>query len=40
MFALAAAGKLTVKTKEVSIKNIADIWNMEVANGERLVVML
>ncbi|MFT3824467.1 MAG: zinc-binding alcohol dehydrogenase family protein [Chitinophagaceae bacterium] len=38
MFALAAAGKLTVKTTAVKLENIAELWNMEVPDGQRLVV--
>jgi len=40
MFQLAAAGKLQVKTTSVQLENIADLWDLEVASGERLVVMI
>jgi len=40
MFQLAATGKLLVKTTSVQLENIADLWDLEVANGQRLVVMI
>jgi len=40
MFQLAAEGKLTVKTTEVALRDIADIWAMDVPGGERLVVTI
>lgn len=40
MFQLAADGKLKVETIEVKLENIADLWNMEVASGQRLVVTI
>ncbi|SFT14118.1 NADPH:quinone reductase [Mucilaginibacter polytrichastri] len=40
MFQLAADGKLKVKTTEVKLANIASLWNMEVPDGQRLVVTI
>lgn len=40
MFALAAAGKLKVNTVAVKLADIAELWNMEVPNGQRLVVTI
>jgi len=40
MFQLAADGKLTVKTREVSLSNIVNMWTMDVPGGERLVVTM
>jgi hypothetical protein len=40
MFQLAAAGKLKVETVEVKLKDIADIWNLEVPDGQRLMVTI
>ena len=40
MFQLAATGKLLVKTTSVQLENISDLWDLEVANGQRLVVMI
>jgi NADPH:quinone reductase-like Zn-dependent oxidoreductase len=40
MFQLAAAGKLKVEICTVQLKNIAELWSMEVTNGKRLVVTI
>ena len=40
MFALAAAGKLTVDTVEVALSDIAGLWNLDVPGGQRLVVTI
>ncbi len=40
MFQLASDGKLKVETIEVNLKNIADIWNLDVSDGQRLVVTI
>lgn len=40
MFSLAIAGKLQVQTVSVQLNNIADLWNLEVASGQRLVVTI
>ncbi|MET3877921.1 zinc-binding alcohol dehydrogenase family protein [Chitinophaga sp. OAE865] len=40
MFMLAAEGKLTVKTVEMDIHHIAELWEADVANGERIVVTI
>jgi NADPH:quinone reductase-like Zn-dependent oxidoreductase len=40
MFQLAADGKLKVKTIEVELEDIADLWNRDVPDGERLVVTI
>jgi NADPH:quinone reductase-like Zn-dependent oxidoreductase len=40
MFQLAADGKLKVETVKVELKNIADLWDLDVANGQRLVVVI
>lgn len=40
MFQLAADGKLKVKTIEVKLEDIADLWNLEVPGGHRLVVTI
>lgn len=40
MFQLAAAGKLTVATTSVTLENIAANWNLNVPNGQRLVVTI
>lgn len=40
MFQLAADGKLKVLTTEVKLEDIADLWNMDVADGQRLVVTI
>lgn len=40
MFQLAADGKLKVKTIQVALANIADLWNLEVPGGQRLVVTI
>ncbi|MDN5289438.1 MAG: zinc-binding alcohol dehydrogenase family protein [Mucilaginibacter sp.] len=40
MFQLAADGKLKVKTTEVKLADIADLWNLDVPDGQRLVVTI
>jgi len=40
MFQLAADGKLKVDTVNVNLKDIEKLWNMEVADGKRLVVII
>jgi NADPH:quinone reductase-like Zn-dependent oxidoreductase len=40
MFQLAATGKLKVKTVDVKLDNIASLWNVDVPNGQRLVVII
>lgn len=40
MFQLAATGKLSVKTTAVALDHIADLWNLEVPGGQRLVVVV
>ena len=40
MFQLAADGKLKVETIEVNLKDIADLWDLDVPDGKRLVVMI
>jgi NADPH:quinone reductase-like Zn-dependent oxidoreductase len=39
-FQLAAAGKLIVETTTVPIENIAGLWELDVQNGQRLVVTM
>lgn len=40
MFQLAAAGKLKVETTKVKLQDIAALWDLEVPNGQRLVVTI
>lgn len=40
MFRLAAEGALTVKTTTHQLANIAELWNLEVADGNRLVIVI
>lgn len=40
MFQLAADGLLKVETLEVQLADIADLWNLDVPDGQRLVVMI
>ncbi|MES2278794.1 MAG: zinc-binding alcohol dehydrogenase family protein [Bacteroidota bacterium] len=40
MFQLAADGKLKVETIEVKLENIANLWDMDVPGGKRLVVTI
>lgn len=40
MFQLAANGKLKVETVKVNIEDIADLWNLDFTNGQRLVVTI
>lgn len=40
MFQLAADGKLTVNTVEVQLQNIETLWNTDMPDGQRLVVVI
>ncbi len=40
MFQLAATGKLKVETITVKLEDIAELWDLEVTNGQRLVVTI
>ncbi|OKS89639.1 quinone oxidoreductase family protein [Mucilaginibacter polytrichastri] len=40
MFELAADGKLVVETIKVKLESIADLWDLEVPDGQRLVVTI
>ncbi|WP_259071279.1 quinone oxidoreductase family protein [Mucilaginibacter sp. X4EP1] len=40
MFELAAKGKLKVETITVKLEDIAELWDMDVTNGRRLVVTI
>jgi NADPH:quinone reductase-like Zn-dependent oxidoreductase len=40
MFQLAADGKLKVTTRNVKLKDIADLWDLDVPAGQRLVVTI
>ena len=40
MFQLAADGKLKVETIEVKLENIAELWDLDVPDGKRLVVTI
>ena len=40
MFQLAADGLLVVETVEVKLKDIAELWNLDIPGGRRLVVMI
>jgi len=40
MFQLAADGKLKVETVEVKLADIADLWDLDVPDGQRLVVTI
>jgi NADPH:quinone reductase-like Zn-dependent oxidoreductase len=40
MFQLAADGKLKVETTEVKLADIAELWDLDVADGRRLVVIV
>lgn len=40
MFQLAAAGKLKVETITSKLEDIAELWNLEVPDGQRLVVAI
>lgn len=40
MFQLAAERKLKVQTISVKLEDIADLWNLDVPNGQRLVVAI
>lgn len=38
MFELAAAGKLKIETISVKLENVAELWDLEVSGGKRLVL--
>ena len=40
MFELASQRKLTVETKKVNLPDIAELWDLEVPDGQRLVVII
>jgi hypothetical protein len=40
MFQLAADGKLKVKTIGVKLEDIADLWDLDIPDGQRLVVAI
>ena len=40
MFQLAADGKLKADTIKVNLKDIADLWDMDITDGQRLVVII
>lgn len=40
MFQLAAEGKLSILTQSVKLEDIAELWNLDVPNGQRLVVVI
>jgi NADPH:quinone reductase-like Zn-dependent oxidoreductase len=40
MFQLAANGKLIISTTSVKLKDISTLWDKDVSNGERLVVII
>jgi hypothetical protein len=40
MFQLAAEGLLVIETLEVKLKDIAELWNLDVPDGQRLVVVI
>lgn len=40
MFQLAATGKLKVGATQVKLKDIAELWDLDVSNGQRLVVTI
>jgi hypothetical protein len=40
MFQLAAEGVLVVETIEVKLKDIAELWNLDVPDGRRLVITI
>lgn len=40
MFQLAANNKLEVNTISVPLKNIGELWNMDVPGGKRLVATI
>ena len=40
MYALAAAGKLRADTIPVNLKDIAELWNLDIPGGKRLVVVM
>lgn len=40
MFQLAATGKLKAETIGVKLENIAELWNLDVSGGQRLVVTI
>jgi len=40
MFQLAAEGKLSIETQSVKLADIAELWDLDVPNGQRLVVVI
>jgi NADPH:quinone reductase-like Zn-dependent oxidoreductase len=40
MFHLAAQGKLKIETKQVKLEDIAELWNLDIPGGQRLVVTI
>jgi hypothetical protein len=40
MFQLAANGRLKVETIKVKLEDIAELWNLDVPDGQRLVVTI
>jgi len=40
MFALAVKGGLQAKTIPVKLQDIAELWNLEVPGGQRLVITI
>lgn len=40
MFRLAEAGRLTVKTATMPMDRIAELWHVEIAGGQRLVIVI
>jgi hypothetical protein len=40
MFQLAADGLLVIEILEGKLKDIAELWNLEITDGQRLVVMI
>jgi len=40
MFQLAAEGKLKIETVNVDLKDIENVWNMDIDSGKRLVVLI
>ncbi len=40
MFQLAAEGSLIIETTELRLKDIAALWNLDLPNGRRLVIMI
>ncbi len=40
MFQLVADGKLKIDTAKVKLKDISQLWNLDIPNGERLVIVI